>query len=306
MLLSIVSPVYKGEKMLDELVGRIKAAVQTITDDYEIILVNDLSPDNSLDIIKSLCIADKKVKGINLSRNFGQHYAITAGLSKAQGEWVLVMDCDLQDLPEEIPNLYHEAMKGYDSVFAQRTDRQDSLGKRLSSKIFYFVFSYLTNTEQDTTVGNFGIYNRKVVDAILSMGDSIRYFPVMAQWVGFKKQYLPVMHAARKEGKSSYSLMKLLQLASNNMIGFSEKPLYLMLKFGAYVVFISLIFTLYTLVKWMLGYIAVDGFTTLVISIWLSVGIITMMLGITGIYIGKIFDRVKGRPIYIISETFNF
>lgn len=306
MQLSIVSPIYKGEKMLDELVRRITMSVTTITDEYEIILINDQSPDDSWNVIRRICKGDKHVKGVNLSRNFGQHYAITAGLSKSCGEWVVVMDCDLQDRPEEIPNLYYKAMEGYDSVFAQRVERQDTFSKRLSSTIFYKVFSFLTDTKQDKTVANFGIYHRKVVDAILDMGDSIRYFPIMAQWVGFRKYYLPVVHAEREIGKSSYSLFKLLKLASDNMIGFSDKPLRLMLRFGFYVVLISLMFALFTFGKWLLGMIEVSGFTTMVISIWLAVGILTMMLGITGIYIGKIYDRVKGRPIFIIGETCNF
>ncbi len=225
MELSIVSPIYRGEKMLDELVRRIIDSVKDITDDYEIVLVNDCSPDNSWEKIVQLCNENKKVKGVNLSRNFGQHYAITAGLSKTSGNWVVVMDCDLQDRPEEIPNLYAKTKEGFDSVFAQRVERQDTFMKRLSSAAFYFVFSFLTDSKQDKSVANFGIYNRKVVNAILSMGDSIRYFPIMAQWVGFRKGYLPVQHAERQVGSSSYSFFKLMRLASDNMIGFSDKPL---------------------------------------------------------------------------------
>ncbi len=306
MELSIVSPIYRGEKMLDELVRRIIDSVKDITDDYEIVLVNDCSPDNSWEKIVQLCNENKKVKGVNLSRNFGQHYAITAGLSKTSGNWVVVMDCDLQDRPEEIPNLYAKTREGFDSVFAQRVERQDTFMKRLSSAAFYFVFSFLTDSKQDKSVANFGIYNRKVVDAILSMGDSIRYFPIMAQWVGFRKGYLPVQHAERQVGSSSYSFFKLIRLASDNMIGFSDKPLRLMLTFGFYVVIGSLLVALYYFVKWCLGLIVVDGFTTMVISLWLIAGILTMMLGITGLYIGKIFDRVKGRPVFIIGETVNF
>ncbi len=306
MELSIVSPIYRGEKMLDELVRRIIDSVKDITDDYEIVLVNDCSPDNSWEKIVQLCNENKKVKGVNLSRNFGQHYAITAGLSKTSGDWVVVMDCDLQDRPEEIPNLYAKTREGFDSVFAQRVERQDTFMKRLSSAAFYFVFSFLTDSKQDKSVANFGIYNRKVVNAILSMGDSIRYFPIMAQWVGFRKGYLPVQHAERQVGSSSYSFFKLMRLASDNMIGFSDKPLRLMLTFGFYVVIGSLLVALYYFVKWCLGLIVVDGFTTMVISLWLIAGILTMMLGITGLYIGKIFDRVKGRPVFIIGETVNF
>jgi dolichol-phosphate mannosyltransferase len=305
MKISVVSPIYRGEKMLDELVERIEKAVEGITSDYEIVLVNDCSPDNSWECIERRCKADRRVKGVNLSRNFGQHYAITAGLSKAQGEWVVVMDCDLQDRPEEIPNLYRKAQEGYDSVFAQRMERQDSWAKRMSSTLFYGVFSFLTDSRQDKSVANFGIYHRKVVEAILSMNDSIRYFPIMAQWVGFRKGYLPVQHAESERGKSSYSLFKLFRLASDNMIGFSDKPLRLMLKIGFYITLLSLLVALYYFVKWAMGWIEVDGFTTLVISVWFALGTIAMMLGVTGIYIGKIYDRVKGRPTFIISETLN-
>lgn len=306
MEISIVSPIYKGEKMLDELVSRIEKSVSPITDDYEIILVNDQSPDNSWDVIQRICAINKKVKGVNLSRNFGQHYAISAGISLTKGDWIVVMDCDLQDRPEEIPNLYNKAQEGYDSVFAQRLERQDTFTKRLSSTLFYMVFSFLTESKQDKSVANFGIYSRKVINAILSMGDSIRYFPIMAQWVGFRKFYLPVIHAEREIGKSSYNLFKLLKLASDNMIGFSDKPLRLMLKFGFFIVCISILFAVWNLFKWAMGWIEVSGFTTMVISIWLAVGIIVMMLGITGIYIGKIYDRVKGRPTFIIGNTINF
>lgn len=305
-MLSIVSPIYRGEAMMDELVRRIEDNVKPITDDYEIVLVNDCSPDNSWSKILEICKTHSHVKGVNLSRNFGQHYAITAGLSKTSGEWVVVMDCDLQDRPEEIPNLYNKAQEGYDSVFAQRVDRQDTFSKKMSSTLFYMVFSFLTGYKQDKTVANFGIYHRKVVNAILSMGDSIRYFPIMAQWVGFRKYYLPVQHAEREIGKSTYSLFKLLKLASDNMIGFSDKPLRLMLRFGFIVVILSLLVALFYFVRWAFGFIQVSGFATMVISIWLAVGILTMMMGITGIYIGKIYDRVKGRPIFIIEDTVNF
>lgn len=305
MQLSIVSPIYKGEKMLEELVTRIKASVETFTMDYEIILVNDCSPDNSWDKMKDICGRDKKVKGINLSRNFGQHYAITAGLMESKGEWVTVMDCDLQDRPEEIPNLYNKAQEGYDTVFAQRMERKDNLFKRLSSTMFNAAFAFLTDQAQDKTVGNFGIYSRKVINAVLSMGDSVRWFPIMVKWVGFHIGYLPVEHSERAEGKSSYSLRRLLSVASDNMVAFSNKPLRLMLQFGFIVVVLSIIIALFYLIRYLSGDIEVDGFTTMVISMWLLGGIMIMLIGMTGIYIGKIFDKTKERPLYIIREKLN-
>lgn len=305
MKLSIISPVYKGEKMLDELVSRIEASVETFTKDYEIILVNDSSPDESWAKIKEICSRDKQVKGVNLSRNFGQHYAITAGLAESTGEWVTVMDCDLQDRPEEIPNLYNKAQEGFDTVFAQRTERKDKFLKRLSSTLFNATFAFLTDQEQDKTVGNFGIYSRKVINAVLSMGDSVRWFPIMVKWVGFNIGYLPVEHSERAEGKSSYSLRRLLSVASDNMVAFSNKPLRLMLQFGFIVVVLSIIIALFYLIRYLSGGIEVDGFTTMVISMWLLGGIMIMLIGMTGIYIGKIFDKTKERPLYIIREKLN-
>ena len=197
--ISIVSPVYRAEKMVHMLVERIVKSVSTITEDYEIILVNDASPDASWQMIEQKCAIDKRVKGVNLSRNFGQHYAITAGLNYAKGEWVVVMDCDLQDRPEEIPALYNKAQEGYDSVFAQRVQREDTWLKRLSSKAFYAVFGYLTDTKQDPSVANYGIYSHGVIQSILQMGDHFRYFPTMVQWVGFKKAYLPERRTSERK-----------------------------------------------------------------------------------------------------------
>jgi dolichol-phosphate mannosyltransferase len=306
MLLSVVSPIYKGEKMMEELVSRIEAAVNSFTDDYEIILVNDCSPDDSWRKMQEICAVDKKVKGLNLSRNFGQHYAITAGLSKTKGEWVVVMDCDLQDVPEEIPNLYFKAQEGYDTVFAQRTVRQDTFFKKLSSASFHYMLGVLTGTKTDKSVANFGIYNRKVIQAVLSMGDAIRNFPSMVRWVGFKQGYLPVKHAQRAEGTSGYNFFKLIRLAENTIINFSNKPLLLVLRLGFMVVILSMIIALFYLVSYLLGYIQVSGFTTLIISVWLIGGLLMSVIGVVGLYISKIFDRVKGRPIFIIGEELNF
>lgn len=306
MEFSIISPIYKGEHMLQELVDRIRKQMELLTcSEYEIILVNDASPDNSWLKIKEICKHDFHIKGVNLSRNFGQHYAITAGLSIAKGKWIIVMDCDLQDRPEEIPNLYKKAQEGFDIVFAQRIERKDSFLKRLSSTLFYGVFSYLTETKQDKTVANFGIYHHKVTDAILTMGDSIRYFPTMVQWVGFRKAWLPVKHAEREDGTSGYSFRKLLNLAFNNIIAFSDKPIRLMMKFGSFITLFSILVALFYLIKYLIGGIAVSGFTTIIISIWFLAGMIIMLLGCIGIYIGKIYDRVKQRPTFIIDEILN-
>lgn len=305
MKISIVSPIYKAESIVEELVRQIIRHVEPLAPDFEIVLVNDASPDNSWMKIREICLKDPRVKGINLSRNFGQHYAITAGLSYASGDWIVVMDCDLQDRPDEIPNLYAKALEGWDSVFAQRVERQDTFLKRISSKCFYKLFSYLTDTRQDSSVANFGIYNRKVVNAILSMHDSVRYFPTMAQWVGYDKYYLPVRHSERLDGTSSYNIKRLIKLAIDNVIAFSDKPLRLVVKFGFFLSFISLCIAFYFLVRYMLGDINVIGFASMIVSICFLSGMIIMLIGIVGIYIGKVFDNTKGRPMFIVKEELN-
>jgi polyisoprenyl-phosphate glycosyltransferase len=303
--ISVVSPVYRAESIVSELVKQVKEQLLPITEDFEIILINDASPDNSWVEIEKETAKDKRVKGLNLSRNFGQHYAITAGLNFAKGEWIVVMDCDLQDRPDEIPNLYHKALEGYDSVFAQRTERNDTLFKKLFSKLFYKLFSYLTDTKQDATVANFGIYRRCVIDAILSMHDQIRFFPTMVQWVGFRKFYLPVEHASRFEGKSTYNFKGLSRLAINTIMGFSDKPLRLTVKVGFFITLLSVLVAIVYLGLYLSGQIQVEGFTTLILSLWFLSGFIMFILGILGLYIGRMFEKVKERPVYLIQDKCN-
>lgn len=294
-----------GEKIIQELVSQLNEVSQKICNDYEIILVEDGSPDNSWRVIEEVCKNNSKVKGIKLSRNFGQHYAITCGLEAANGDWIVVMDCDLQDQPEEIPNLFNKAMEGYDIVVAQRENRQDSFFKKISSKLFYKLFSYLTNTEQDTTIANFGIYNRKVIQSILSMNDYIRYFPTMVQWVGFNSVKLKVKHSSRFEGKSSYTFSNLLKLAFNNILSFSDKPLKIFMKLGLYISTISFLIGIIYLLQYFSGHIVVLGFTSIIITITFLSGIIILTLGLVGIYVGKTFEQSKQRPTYIIHKKIN-
>ena len=304
--LSIVSPVYMAEKIVDKLVAEITKHASTITDNFEIILVEDGSRDDSWKQIEAVAAHNSKVKAIKLSRNFGQHYAINSGISNATGRWVVVMDCDLQDRPENIPTLYQEAQKGYDIVLAQRIQRTDGWFKRTSSKVFYKLFGYFTDTEQDSTIANFGIYHNKVIQAVLSMNDSIKYFPTMIQWVGFNKTKLEVDHGEREEGSSSYSWRKLFKLAFDNILSFSNKPLKLTVKLGFFIALSSAAVGIYYLILYLNGQIVVLGFASLIISLWFLAGIIMLVLGIVGLYIGKVFDKVKDRPVYIVDQKINF
>lgn len=302
MHLSIVSPVYQAQHIIDELVKRISASVQTFTNDYEIILVDDCGPDLSWDKILENAAIDNRVKGIRLSRNFGQHHAITAGLDAANGDWIVVMDCDLQDRPEEIPNLYHKALEGFEIVFARRVDRRDSFIKKQSSDLFYRMFSYLSGIPQDGTIANFGIYSNKVIRAINSMREPMRAFTPMARWVGFSKTAVDVKHDERFEGKTSYSWNKLVKLALDIALAYSDKPLMLVIKTGFLISSLSLLYTIYNVILYFTGDIKVTGFASLIVSIWFLSGLIIFILGIVGLYIGKIFDGIKNRPLYLIDR----
>jgi len=301
--ISIVSPVYRAENILPFLVERITRSVSQITNDYEIILVDDCSPDNSWKVIENIAAENKIVKGIKLSRNFGQHYAITAGLDNSNGDWTVVMDCDLQDRPEEIINLYKKATEGYEVVLARRYDRKDSEIKKLLSAAFYRTLGYFTGSEQDEKVANFGIYSRKVVEAVVSMRESIRYFPTMIKWVGFSTAKINVEHDQRNEGSSNYNLKKLLRLSLDIILAYSDKPIMLLIKFGLLVSAFSFIIAIITFLRWLNGSIEVLGYTSLIISIWFLAGIVLSTLGLVGLYVGKTFEGVKKRPIYIIEKT---
>lgn len=300
---SIVSPVYGASTLLKELVDRIHASVSKITDNYEIILVEDRSPDNSWQIIKEMTKTDPHVVGLSMSRNFGQQNAINAGLDYATGDWVVTLDCDLQDEPERIIELYQEAQKGYDVVFASRMNRQDGFMKKLFSKVFYSVMSYLTETKQDHTIANFVLYNRNVVQSMARVGDYYRYYPILNHWVGFRASKLPIPHASRKDDKaSSYSFKKRLRLAYTTILAFSDKPLRLVLKFGILLVALCFAMAIYFVVRYITHDEKVSGWLSLFLSLWFLSGIIIIILGLIGVYVGKIFDSIKSRPTYLLKE----
>lgn len=300
--LSVVTPVYGCGQSLIKLYERLETTLSKISDDFEIIMVNDSSPDDAWETIKLLAKEDKRVKGINFSRNFGQHYAIIAGLEHASGDWIVVMDCDLQDQPEEIFNLYHKSSEGYDVVFGQREKRKDSFFKKLGSKSFYKLLSFLTGTEQDASIANFGIYSKKSIDAVLLMKDRIKYFPVMIRWVGFNSTAISIKHAAREEGESAYSLSALISLSLDIMLSFSDKPLKLAVKLGFVISMVSFLISTIIFIKALLTNYTVPGWASTMMSLWFLGGLIIIVLGIVGIYVGKTFDQTKQRPFYIIKE----
>ena len=301
-MISIVSPVYRAEKILPILVSEINLVMERIGEDYEIILVDDRSPDNSWEVMKVLSSQNPRIKSIRLSRNFGQHSAIFAGLTKAKGDWVVVMDCDMQDQPKEIAKLYKKALEGYDIVLGQRENRKDKFLKKLTSRLFYKVFNYLSGANFDNNVANFGIYHQKTIKSILDMKDYVKFFSLFINWIGFKSVSIPIEHGEREEGKSTYSVGRLFKQAFNVIISFSDKPLRLFINFGLSISILSFVLGIYYLYLSITHKITQPGFSSLILSIWFLSGIIISCIGIVGVYLGKTFDQAKGRPTFIIDE----
>lgn len=307
MELSVISPVYGAPTLLRELVRQIEETVRPLTPDYEIILVEDHSPDNSREIITDICRENKRVKGAFLSRNFGQQYALNAGFDLSKGEFVVTLDCDLQNPPAQIKDLYEKIREGYDIVFASRQNRPDNFFMTQGSRLFNKLMGFLTDTRQDESLAEFAIYRRKVVDAMAQMGDYRRYYPLMNQWVGFKTTKIDVNHDERTDGKaSSYSIRKRIDLAVSTAVAFSTKSLRLIVYIGFIITFIAILLALSLVVKTIVTGIDVSGWTTLFVSMWFIAGIMICVIGIVGVYIGSIFDEVKHRPPYIIDEKLNF
>ena len=305
-VISVISPVYGAENIIEKLVDDIRKVMNQLDVTFEIILVDDRSPDNSWEVMKQLSTKFPEVKSIRLSRNFGQHPAIVAGLSLAKGEWIVVMDCDLQDQPKEISKLYNKALEGYDIVLASRKLRQDGFFKKLFSKLFYKVFNYLSGIDVNSEVANFGIYHRKVISSILQIQDYIKFFPLFIKWVGYRATTVSVEHREREFGSSSYNFVKLFSLAFNTIISFSDKPLKIFTVLGFLISFVSVLFGFYFFIEALSGEIKEPGFSSLIISIWLLSGIIISSVGIVGLYLGKTFNQTKNRPVFIIDEKHGY
>jgi polyisoprenyl-phosphate glycosyltransferase len=301
-LISVVSPVYRAESCIDELHRRLVDALGSVTAEFEIVLVDDGSPDQSWVAVERIAARDPRVIGVQLARNFGQHHAISAGLKEARGRWVVVMDCDLQDRPEEIPGLYEKAQQGFDVVLARRAKRNDGFKKRFSSWAFYKLFNYLTDLNYDGTVANFSIVRRRVVREMLRLQEATRFYGGFLAVVGFTRAFVDVQHDARFSGASSYTFVKLLRLASNVILAHSNKPLRLCVQAGMLLSGASFVAAcVYFFVALVYG-TPVMGWPTLIISVYLSTGAIIFTLGVLGLYIDRIFAEVKRRPIYVVRR----
>lgn len=285
--LSVVIPVYQAADLIDELVERLIAQLGCLTSSFEILLVEDGSQDPSWEKIEENCFKDPRVQGIKLSRNFGQHSAISAGIDACCGQFVVVMDCDLQDRPEEIPSLYWKAQEGFDIVLAQRKVKESRFRSEFASELFYLILSLLSGIKWDSSVGNFGIYHHTVIDAMRLVKNSIPFFPAVVQWVGFSRVHLPVEHAQRPRGKSSYSFLKKLHLASNVFLFYNER-------FFKFLSLMGLLFSISSpIALWKSPSVALY---------FLASGLISVSLGTFGILIGKMVRSVKMAPSYLIQK----
>ena len=301
--ISVVIPVYRAEACLEELYRRLRAVLEPISPDFEIVLVEDCGGDRSWQLIRELARRDSRIKGIQFSRNFGQHYGITAGLDHCDGDWVVVMDCDLQDRPEEIPRLYAKAQEGFDVVFARRGKRSDPPLKRVASWLFYRLFSWLADIDYDGRSGNFCVISRKVVANFRGMREQLRFFGALTNWMGFPTAYVDVQHAERYAGDSTYTFGKLWKLAAGAVVAYSDKPLRLSIRIGFILAACAVLYGIYILARALLYGSAVTGWASLIVSIYFIGGIIIGILGIIGIYLGKAFDETKKRPLYIILNS---
>ena len=303
--ISVVTPVYGCIASLEKLYNRLEKTLSQIDKNFEIIMVDDNSPDGAWEKIKKLTLKDCRVKGIKLSRNFGQQRAIRAGLDYASGEWIVVMDCDLQDKPEEIIKLYNKAQEGYDIVWGARINRQDHILKKLNSKLFHKILNYFTEQNKDKAIANFSIVSKRVIYELNKMKEQNVSFPLFINWLGFKFTQIEIEHLPREYGQSSYTFSKLLNLAIDNIISQSNKPLKLSIKFGFFISFASMLFAIYLIGRYFISGIPVAGWTSVMVSIYFIGGLLFANLGLIGLYIGKIFDETKNRPLYVIEEIRN-
>ena len=304
MDISVVIPVYGCPAALSDLYRRLTRTLQDMTQSYEIIWVNDACPKNSWEIIELICKGDSHVVGLELSRNFGQIKATTAGLDYSSGDWVVVMDCDLQDKPEEIRVMYQKAQEGYDVVFARRKNRQDSKIKVMISKCFYKIYSYAADTKYDPALCNFSISSRKGIYGYCSMRELHRAFIMYIMWMGFRQAVVDVEHDERYEGKSGYNLKKRIKMAVEILTSQSDK----VLKWTVWMGFLIALLSLASVIIHIIKYFSMDiqpGYSSLISAVFLMGGLTIMTIGVVGIYVGNIFMEVKRRPLYLVRTVLN-
>ena len=302
--ISVVAPIFNESELINEFTKQVTTELEKIHPDYELIFVDDGSTDNSWEIIQELVRRESRILGIKFSKNFGHHYAITAGLNNSNGEWTIVMDSDLQDRPQVIPKLIDKALEGYDVVFVSRVDRPESLVYKVTQKMFYSTLNLLSGLKLDSTQANFSVLNRKVVEAFKQFPEQARFYGSTVKWLGFKRTSIKAQHGIRYSGSPSYTFKKRLTLASDIILSFSDRPLKFAIGLGTGISTLSVLVGGWILLRSLIGNYAVQGWSSLIVTIFFSTGVILIILGINGIYLSKIFNEVKSRPLYIIESIF--
>ncbi len=301
--ISIISPVYKAEECIQELYNRLVSNAEKITNDFEIILVEDGGQDNSWNLIKEISKKDPRVKGIKLSRNFGVHHAITAGIDLASGDWTFVIECDLQSPPEKMIDLYEKAIKGYDVVIAKFVKRADSLFRRICSNIFWKLMSFLSGMQLNPQYGVYRIMSRKIVEEFRLFSEQERHFKAIIEWIGVNYTTIEMDREKRFAGKSAFTFSKLINATFSYIVAYSSKPLMvftwvgLLSSLGAFIISIIIFISkIFYETDWP------TGWASLILSIYFIGGLIITNLGIIGYYVGRNYDESKKRPLYFISE----
>jgi dolichol-phosphate mannosyltransferase len=305
MLISIISPVYKSENSIKLLIETIIQELEIINVDFEIVLVDDNSPDQSWDIISNLCLKDTRIKGIKLSKNFGQHIAITAGVKNSTGDYIVVMDCDLQDSPKYIFNMLDECNKGYEIVYTIKENRNHNWFKNFTAIIFNLVFNFLSdNIKSNDKIGSFSMISRRVANEYLKFNDCKRHYIMLIRKLGFKSTAIKVVHNKRLKGQSSYNFIKLITHAIDGITFNSTKLLKLSIIFGLQLSVFSISWGLWVFYMYLFHSVS-SGYTSIMLLLTLSTGLILSSIGITGLYIGNTFEQVKNNPLYIIEKKIN-
>ena len=303
--LSVVIPVLNEELIINLLIEKVKTNIEGLTLDYEILIVDDGSDDKTWEIVVEESLKNNKVKGIKLSRNFGQHYAITAGLFNSTGQWVVVMDGDLQDRPEIIPELYKKSQEGFDIVFVSRQNRPESLPYLFMQKIYYVTLRFLSGIDFDSTKANYSIISKQVVESFRNFPEQSRFYGSTIKWLGYRQATISAQHGKRYAGKTSYSIRKRIKLASDVIFSFSVRPLKFAIYLGLTVTLFSFLFLFWTIGTLIFSENVVEGWTSVISFMGILGGTIITILGIIGNYIGRTYEQVKNRPLFIVADSTN-
>lgn len=306
--ISVIIPMYYEEEVAEECYKRVKTVLTSLKDyEHEILFVNDGSKDKTLEILESIAEKDKQVKVISFSRNFGHQCAVTAGLQYVTGDAIVVIDADLQDPPELIPDMLTLWKQGNEVIYAKRKTREgESKFKLLTAKMFYRILNGLSDVEIPADTGDFRLVDRKVVDVINSMPEHNKFLRGLFSWVGFKQQPFEYERKERFAGKTKYPLKKMLKLASDGIISFSTKPLKIVGGLGMITIIISILLLLYSIISYIFNLNQLTpGWTSIMVAITLFSGVQLLSIWIISEYVARIYDESKKRPQYIISKTIN-